>query len=925
MNSLKPSSPTLLGKSTEQLQNSNGGATWHRLDLHLHSPSVLAFVPPKGTKREDGRGLADAYVEQLAAQGISVAAITDYNGINIEWFEVTAAKATNRGITLLPGVEMTFREGKYGLHMLAIFPGDTDLQGLNTFLRSFDKDPVSPLLDNQGSHRDIDLKISLTDALKDLQSRFNCLLVLPHPDQANGLCRSLTAEVVAKLLMEIRPDAIEYCPEKEKKKLQSTGVLSANFWEHLAFVEFSNPKRIEEIGTQYRTNGTLRATYLKLSATNLDAVRLALHDPETRLSIGGIPSAIHPRIRSMAISGSGFLGNLSISWNQDLNVIIGGRGVGKSAILESLRYVLAITPYSDPSYHEELVRHALGSGGKVEVILDRPIREGKIRQYRIVRVWGEEPRTFQVSPEKSLSISPSELLSPSGGPTIFGQREIYAVSESEEYRLAFLDELIGEEARKRADVVVKAMESLTPNAGAILDIQAKLAKREEYCQRLKRIEHEIEVHKRHVTEKLKEVADLRGVAECLQNATNAVKSTLADFDEWRLNLLASLETAHRNLLDVQNKHTAILQESATVLAILQESLKVVLDDERTLFEQAIQSLTRLDMRCQEKLRPLEEESKRIERDAQREPLSQDRLLRLTEEKTSVSSLIEELNGIEDRLKTLRKKRQGLLQHIRDCRVIQHELRRERADVIAESLNGRLHLQVEFKGQKGSYKEQLSLLLKGSNISQDAIDRLVVPEATDGIALAEAVRAGSKEVQTRFGLKPEMADRLINWLTAEESRLFELETLIPQDALRLELRIDGQYRSLEHLSVGQGATAVLLLLFGLESRILVIDQPDDYLEDRFVHGEILQILREQKGLKDQRSRRQVILATNDATIPVIGDAELVIPLEARDNHAHVIGRASIDDRSIRELIKTIMQGGEEAFQQRAEKYGGLVPS
>ena len=116
----------------------------------------------------------------------------------------------------------------------------------------------------------------------------------------------------------------------------------------------------------------------------------------------------------MAVSGPGFLGNLSISWNQDLNVIIGGRGVGKSAILESLRYAFAIPPRSDQSKHEELVRHALGSGGRVEVILDRPLREGKVRQYRIVRAWGEEPRTFQVNPEKPLRASPSELLTPTG-------------------------------------------------------------------------------------------------------------------------------------------------------------------------------------------------------------------------------------------------------------------------------------------------------------------------------------------------------------------------------------------------------------------------------------------------------------------------------------------------------------------------------
>ncbi|HXX36445.1 MAG TPA: chromosome segregation protein SMC, partial [Thermodesulfobacteriota bacterium] len=150
------------------------------------------------------------------------------------------------------------------------------------------------------------------------------------------------------------------------------------------------------------------------------------------------------------------------------------------------------------------------------------------------------------------------------------------------------------------------------------------------------------------------------------------------------------------------------------------------------------------------------------------------------------------------------------------------------------------------------------------------------------------------------------------------------TLVPQDALRLELRVDGQYRPLDHLSKGQGAAAVLLFLFGLKNRILIIDQPEDYLEDRFAHEEMLQLLREQKGLKDQSVESQIILATNDATIPVMGDAELVIPLEVRENHAYIVNRASIDHRSIRELVKTMMQGGDKAFQQRAEKYGGLVP-
>ena len=923
MNPLKHSPPTLEGKLTEPLEASHQGASWRRLDLHLHSPNVSGFVPPKGTKREDGKGFFDAYVEQLALQGISVAAITDYNGVNIEWFEIAAAKAMNRGVTLLPGVEMAFKQSKYGLHILAILSGDADLKDLNNFLRSLDKTPAAPLFDDRGSHRDIELKTSLADALKNLRSQFNCLLVLPHPDQTNGFYKGLAADVAAKFLSEIRPDAIEYFPEKEKKKLQSSGVLPEDFWDHMAFVEFSNSKRIEEIGTQYRTDGLLRATYLKLSATNLDALRLALHDPQTRLSIGGIPSADHPRIRSMTISGSGFLGNLNISWNQNLNVIIGDKGVGKSAILETLRYAFAIQPNLDQSSREDLVRHALGPGGKVEILLDRPVREGKIRQYRVVRTYGEAPRTFQVNPEKSLSVSPSELLSPGGGLIIFGQRELYTVSGNEKYRIALLDELIGEEALKDADAVVKATESLASNTAAILELRAKVMKREEYLQQLKKIDQEIEKQKSQGTAKPKEVADLRTVGECLQNAIRTVRGAIGESDARRLKLLASLETAQRTLLDAQSKETAIVPESIKAFSVLLESLKVVLDDETTLFEQAVQSLTRLDMRCQEKLRHMEEESKRMEQEAKSKSSAQDPLSKLKEERTSVTSLIAELDGIEDRIKTLRQKRQGLLQQIKNCRESQHKLRTETVEAIAESLNGQLHLKVEFKGQKRSYREKLFVLFKESNLPQDIILRLAAPEATDGVSLAEAVRAGSKEVQTRFGLKPEMADRLISWLTKEESRLLEIETLIPQDSLQLELKIDGQYRPFEHLSAGQGATAVLLFLFGLENRILVIDQPDDYFDNRSARDEILQILREQKGLKNKGLQHQVILATHDATIPVMGDAELVMPLEIRDGRAQIIGRASIDDRSIREHIKAVMSGGEEAFQLRAKKFGGLA--
>ncbi len=201
-----------------------------------------------------------------------------------------------------------FRTGKYGLHVLVVFDEGTDINQVNAFLLGLDRDPATPLLRPDGGHRDIDPRDHLIDARKNLCERFgSCLLIPPHPDQKNGLCKFLQPADAACLLKEVPPDALEHCPEAEVQKLQSTGILDPKFLERLAVVEFSDPKSLEDIGTKRQPEGVLRATYLKLSVTNLEALRLALHDPETRLCVGNVPPAVHSRIRRMVVSGSGFL------------------------------------------------------------------------------------------------------------------------------------------------------------------------------------------------------------------------------------------------------------------------------------------------------------------------------------------------------------------------------------------------------------------------------------------------------------------------------------------------------------------------------------------------------------------------------------------------------------------------------------------
>ena len=110
--------------------------------------------------------------------------------------------------------------------------------------------------------------------------------------------------------------------------------------------------------------------------------------------------------------------------------------------------------------------------------------------------------------------------------------------------------------------------------------------------------------------------------------------------------------------------------------------------------------------------------------------------------------------------------------------------------------------------------------------------------------------------------------------------------------------------------------MLLLLLVQSDRILIIDQPEDDLDNRFIYDDIVRILRDQKG------RRQIITATHNPNIPVLGDAELIIALGVQESRGMILDQGAIEKKGIQEIVKSIMEGGEEAFQRRAQKYGWI---
>jgi len=151
---------------------------------------------------------------------------------------------------------------------------------------------------------------------------------------------------------------------------------------------------------------------------------------------------------------------------------------------------------------------------------------------------------------------------------------------------------------------------------------------------------------------------------------------------------------------------------------------------------------------------------------------------------------------------------------------------------------------------------------------------------------------------------------------DNKRLYELEAIVPEDNLEITMLVRGEARSIEHLSKGQMATALLPLLLRDADYPLIVDQPEDDLDNAFVSEKLIE------QLKTLSKRRQLIFVTHNANIPVLGEAECVTVMEMDGpRKAKPCESGSVD--AMKEAIIKILEGGKAAFNSRQEKYGNAL--
>ena len=120
-------------------------------------------------------------------------------------------------------------------------------------------------------------------------------------------------------------------------------------------------------------------------------------------------------------------------------------------------------------------------------------------------------------------------------------------------------------------------------------------------------------------------------------------------------------------------------------------------------------------------------------------------------------------------------------------------------------------------------------------------------------------------------------------------------------------------SMEKLSMGQKATVLLKLFLAEGDNPLIIDQPEENLDNKFVYESLV------NAFRDAKKKRQIIIATHNANLVVNTDSEQIIVSEYKNGRITYTS-GSIEDKNIKKNITALLEGGEEAFKRRELRYG-----
>lgn len=876
------------------------GARFYRCALQVNPFAYLSRHNKKTAFRTEGEYNA-AIIAACLETGTEVIGVTDHYRVQESAGLVQAVRAA--GIFAFSGFEAVTKDG---VHFLCLFDPDMDSM-LERFIGDcgvHDTQVASPTgaLDST----------ELLGRAKTWGAR-GAICLAAHAASDGGLLKKLSGQprvnawkspdLLACALagpVSDAPDNIRPILENkdaEHKRNRLVAVINAS--------DVKGPEDLKKDGA---------SCFIKMSNVSVEALRQAFLDPESRIRLNSDqPPEPHAEFVALAWEG-GFLDGTSVHFNGNLDVLVGGRGTGKSTMIESMRYALGLDPLGEEARkaHEGVIRHVLRAGTKVSLLVRS--HKPSARSYTIERSVPNPPIVKDETGEV-LTLAPKDVMP---GVEVFGQHEISELTKSREKLTLLLERFVDHDPTLSGRKSKLKLE-LERSRSRIVDVRREMKALDERLAALPGLE---ETQKRFqeagLEERLKEKSLLIREERVFASVAERIDPIRTLHNELVSALPLDAAFVSSKALDGL-PNAAILAEIGTILATLSTKLKAVADQLAKALAEADSSVAGTKGRWEEKRKVIEETYEKLLRELQKSKIDGAEFIRLRKQIEELRPLRERKDSLKRDLATHEAHRRKLLAEWEDTKASEYREIQNAAKKVSRKLRERVRVEVTMAGNRDPLEQLLREV--GGNLSA-ALERLRSLEQLSLPDFAQRCREGKEALMQHYGLPAGSAERIAQ---ADLDLFMRIEELDLPATTKIELNTapDGEpptWQTLEALSTGQKATAVLLLLLLESEAPLVVDQPEDDLDNRFITEGVVPIMRQEKR------HRQFVFSTHNANIPVLGDAELILGLaasgEGKEGHAKISPEhmGSIDSKPVRELVEEILEGGKDAFEMRRSKYG-----
>ncbi len=867
------------------------GSVWLKADFHLHT------IADKEFKYDgDEKQFVKNYIEQLKNENVGVGIITNHNKFDLEEYKTLRKKALKEDIYLIAGVELSVNDGSNGIHCLIAFEFESWVKNGDNFIEQFLNSAFEGIANRENENTRC--KYNLSDLFKKLEEHRKAgrdsFVIMAHIEQKSGFCNELDGGRIEQIAKDghFKKNVLGF-QKLRTSDLKSNLALWFKGEDNIPiFLEGSDPKQLNEVGVAGKQkdencNEIEKESFLKIGDFNFEAVKYSLTDRDNRISVKK-PEINNAYVKSITFEG-GLLDQTEINLSPELNNFIGIRGSGKSSVLEILRYTLGISlgnQASDRDYKNSLIEHVLKSGGKVIVTV---FNEHK-KEYRIEKIYGQKEDIY----DNDGCVDAPSVDTVFQKPIYFGQKDLS--NKNIDFEADLVKKLIGnrlENIQSRINQKIDGIENIV-SAFKKLDNIDELKK--EVNNSIKDAKYKLKLYKeKGVEDKLRQQSRFDLDESKFKESINEIS-----------NFKNELESLTNDFTTFFNQTNFQSEENKEIFLEADDLFKKVviefnkLNDIKLNIAKYEATFNDIFKKLNEKKENLKEDFAKIKREIDIPNLNPDNFLKLNRQvETSKLKLIEIDKAEKKRIEyttSLSNKISELnnLWH-EEFRVLEKEVKR------INEYESSLSIFVEYKGRNDKFLEKLQQIFKGSGI-RGATYTTIQSTYKDFVEIYRDLE--------NLDAKLNISESLL----AEFKKRFN-DNILDLITFRVEDRFTIKYNNkpLKDHSLGQRATALILFLLAQkETNVLIIDQPEDDLDNQTIYEDVI------KAIKSLKGEMQFIFATHNANIPVLGDSEKIISCKYFEDKIDVHG-GTIDNQKTQKQIVTIMEGGEEAFNRRKNIY------